>query len=121
MSNFMDSQKFIDAIRMIVRENAINDVITTTEYPPGRRVSPQQKKRAEWYGSLSDEKKEIIKSIIVDAVDNALFGFLCVIDGVRAIENDPNKGEFEIRYLKEGAVQMSSRDGSLLHDLYNSH
>ncbi|MCQ8129772.1 hypothetical protein [Methylomonas rivi] len=115
----MDSLEFIKKIKIVVRDGAINDVISVTENPPGRRVS-QLKARSEWYLSLPDEQKAIVKSIVSDSVDSALFGFLCVIDGVRAVENGPDKGKLELLYSKEESVQLNSPDGLMLHDLYNA-
>ncbi|PPD29448.1 MAG: hypothetical protein CTY19_17430 [Methylomonas sp.] len=116
----MDSLEFIKNIKIVVRDGAINDVISVTENPPGRKVSQQLKTRSEWYLSLPDEQKEIVKSIVSDSVDSALFGFLCVIDGVRAVENGPDKGKLELLYSKEESVQLNSPDGLMLHDLYNA-
>ena len=53
-------------------------------------------------------------------MDQAVFGFLCVLDGVRAVENGPDKGTFELRYLKDGSVLLNPQDEAMLHDLYNS-
>ena len=116
----MDSQEFIKIIKAVVRDGAINDVISAIESPPGRKVSEQQKIRSEWYQSLSDEHRQIIKSIVSDSVDSALFGFLCVIDGVRAIESGPDKGSLELLYSKPQSVKLNPQDGIMLHDLYNA-
>jgi hypothetical protein len=117
----MNSQQFVDTIKKVVRDGAINDVLSVTEHPPGRKVSQQLKARAEWYRSLPEQQKEFVRSIVSDAVDSALFGFFCVIDGVRAVEDDTDKGRFELRYLKgESVVHLNSQDGIMLHDLYNA-
>jgi hypothetical protein len=116
----MNSQEFVKIIKLVVRDGAINDVISVTENPPGRKVSQQLRTRSEWYRSLSDEQKEIVKSIVSDSVDSTLFGFLCVIDGVRAIESGTNKGSLELIYTKDESVHLNPKDGLMLHDLYNA-
>lgn len=116
----MNSKKFVDVIKLVVRDAAIMDVIAISENPSGRRVSEMQKSRAEWLRSLNGNEREIIKSLVTDAVDQTLFGFLCVLDGVRAVENGPAKGAFELRYLKGESVLLNPQDESMLHDLYNS-
>ena len=116
----MNSKQFVDTIKAVVRDGTINDVLLVTEIPPGRKVSQQLKARAEWYRSLPEEQKEFIKSIVSDAADSALFGFLCVLDGVRAVENGPEKGRFELRYLNTESIQLNSQDDAMLHDLYNT-
>lgn len=120
MKLLMNSQQFVDIVKDIVRDGAIADVLSVTENPPGRKVSQQFKARAEWYRSLPDEHREFVKSIVSDAVDSALFGFLCVLDGVRAVEESSDKGKFELRYLKDESVLLNSQDGDMLHDLYNA-
>lgn len=116
----MNSHEFIKIIKTVVRDGAINDVISVVKNPPGRKVSQQLKTRSEWYQSLSDEQKQIVESIVSDSVDSALFGFLCVIDGVRAIESGPDKGSLELLYSKGESVQLNPHDGIMLHDLYNA-
>jgi len=54
-------------------------------------------------------------------VDAAVFGFLCVIDGVRAMGEDGAVVDFEL-YCKKGdeTVRLNPGQGEFLHDLYNS-
>jgi hypothetical protein len=50
----------------------------------------------------------------------ATFGALCIIDGVRAIEDGPDKGEYEIFYVKGGHRHLLNEPGGyLLHDIFN--
>jgi hypothetical protein len=55
---------------------------------------------------------------VLDAVNRAVFGFLCVIDGVRAIEHGADKGSLELRYVKNGSVLLNPPDGKVLHELW---
>lgn len=54
-------------------------------------------------------------------VDAAVFGFLCVIDGVRAAGEDGTVVKYEL-YGKKGdeTVRLNPDRGEFLHDLYNS-
>jgi hypothetical protein len=63
----MNSQEFVNIIKDVVRDSAINDVISVTENPPGRKASQQLKIRSEWYKTLSDEQKQIVKAIVSDS------------------------------------------------------
>ena len=114
----MDGREFISVIRKVVRDAAISDTIHVLEDPPGRRPSRERAGRAQWYRSLEPYHKERISEIIADAVDRAIFGFLCVIDGVRVVENGPVKGDFELRYVKGGSTLLNAPDDERLHDLY---
>lgn len=116
----MNSQEFVKIVKDVVRDSAINDIISVTENPPGRKPSQHLKTRSEWYKTLSDEQKEIVRAIVSDSVDTALFGLLCVIDGVRAIDDSPEKGTLELFYSKGEAQLLNPPDGLMLHDLYNA-
>ncbi|MFI5011704.1 MAG: hypothetical protein ACHQAY_05095 [Hyphomicrobiales bacterium] len=114
----MHSREFISVIRKVVRDAAISDTIRILEEPPGRRPSQELLDRAEWYRSLEPYHRMRISEVITEAVDCAIFGFLCVIDGVRVVENGPVKGDFELRYVKGGSTLLNSPDEEMLHDLY---
>jgi len=51
-------------------------------------------------------------------IDYAVFGFLTVLDGVRAVESTPEKGEFELRFSKGGIETVISPSDPYLHDLF---
>jgi hypothetical protein len=53
-------------------------------------------------------------------VDRAIFGFLCVLDGVRAIEGARDKGRLVLFYDRESRVLLNNPDDEYLHDIYNS-
>jgi hypothetical protein len=52
------------------------------------------------------------------SVETAVFGFLCVLDGVRAIANSADKGSISLLY--EGVCSVKLNADSDLHDLFNS-
>ncbi len=46
-----------------------------------------------------------------DVAEGVIFGVLCVLDGVRAIESGPDKGELELYYVKDGTrVLLNTRN-----------
>jgi hypothetical protein len=114
----MDAQQFVDALRVVVRDGVVSEVLSTLQRPPGRRPSEDLAMRSEWYNSLSNEKKRILSSIVLGTVDRAVFGVLCVLDGVRAIENGSEKGILELRYVKNGSVVLNPVEGEMLHDFW---
>lgn len=114
----MDSQEFIDVLRIVVRDVAASGVLDVLEKPPGRKPDRALQERARWYGSLNEDQKRILSAVVLHAVDSAIFGFLCVLDGVRAIENGQRRGRLELRYVKDDAVLLNPPDGEMLHDLW---
>jgi len=117
----VNNHDFVATIKEAVRDAAITDTIDVLRNPPGRKPSQQITERAEWYRSLDDEQRRILAGLIGDAVHNAIFGFLCVLDGIRAVENGVVKGRFELQYLKEGSTTVLNPPNEImLHELYNA-
>lgn len=71
-----------------------------------------------WYQSLDEAQRARLSSVIQIAVDQAVFGFLCVIDGVREIENPESKGRLELRYVQDTTTVLNGLDGPMLHEMY---
>ncbi|CAQ83037.1 MULTISPECIES: hypothetical protein [Photorhabdus] len=114
----MNSQLFVDILKLVVRDAAIEDTISILESPPGRKPQRELTELSDFYNEKSKEEKETINKIIRIVADNTLFGILCVIDGVRAIENEENKGELILTYKKESIINLNKN--SNLHDIYNA-
>jgi hypothetical protein len=118
MRDGMDNRQFLDALRVVVRDGAVSEELALLTKPPGRRPPENLKENSGWYNTLDDEQKRILSAVLYDVVDRAVFGVLCVLDGVRAIENDGDKGRLELRYVKNGAVLLNPPDGDMLHELW---
>ena len=113
----MDSQQFVELLRTLVRDSAASEELSILQDPPGKRPSPDVQERSKWYHSLDENQKRILSSVILDVADRAVFGFLCVLDGVRAIENS-NRGRLELRYVNDKATLLNAPDGEMLHELW---
>jgi hypothetical protein len=115
----MDAQEFVDAIKIVVRDGAAEAAMASLHKPVGRRPDPATLRRSEWYHSLDEDERRMLAAVVMDAVEAATFRFLCVIDGVSAIENGPEKGNLELRYVKNGTVVvLNAPDIPMLHDLW---
>lgn len=115
----MDAEGFIDAIKRCVHDSAVHGVLQNTAQPPGKFPSAEELRFADWFKNLSDEDRMIIENIVKAAVTQTLFGFLCVLDGVRAIEDTPKKGWFEFYYVNESErTLLNDPMQEPLHDLY---
>jgi len=114
----MNAQQFVDLLRIVVRDGAASDELSVLSSPPGRRPTPDLQERSKWYKSLTDDEKRILSSIILDVADRTVFGFLSVLDGVRAIEDGLDKGHLELRYVKQGSTLLNPPEGEMLHDFW---
>ena len=114
----MDSQEFVDAIKLVVRDAAVSGTLRVLQQVPGRRPTAEVTENSVWYQSLNDQQRARLSSIVRHAGDQAVFGFLCVMDGVRAIENGKEKGHLELLHIKDKATILNPSDGPMLHDLY---
>ena len=111
----MNNSEFITVIEDVVSTSAIEDTIDNLESPPGRKPDENLVKQSAWFNSLSDSDKNMVKSIISDAVNESVFGFLCVLDGVRSISDDSNKLK-----LTHGDTLLNDIENQCLHDLYKN-
>jgi hypothetical protein len=117
----MDRRQFVHVIKDVVRDSAVADTIETMEHPPGRKPAADLVARAEWYRTLDPDQKQLLALTIKAAVDKAVFGFFCVLDGVRAIEHGRLGGTLELRYVRGSLSQpLNSPEDDLLHDLFNT-
>ncbi len=116
----MTTETFIDVVREVVRNASINSVESLLHHVPGR--SPDQRLVAfsAWHTALAEPDQLMITQVIEQAVDDALFGFLCVLDGVRVVESE--SGEFELFYRRKGkrVVLSPNEEAGYLHDLYKA-
>jgi hypothetical protein len=103
----MDSSEFIQSIKLYVRDAAVEDTILNLKRPPGRRVLPQERERADWYNKLSAADVSHVDSVIISAVHGALFGLFAVLDGDRAIEDGDAKGRFELSYVGKQRIVLN--------------
>lgn len=114
----MNSEDCVEALKRHVRDAAIEDTIANLKQPPGRRVSPQERGRSDWYNALSAEEAEHVNSVIATAVHETLFGLLAVLDGVRTIDNEG--GRFELAYVADQRVVLNDPQAIGLHELLNA-
>lgn len=117
----MKTEEFVEIIRSAVGDSAVQDTIATLEHPPGRRPAFDLVQNSNWYLGLDDEGKDRVQAIVRDSVESAIFGFFCVLDGVRAIEDTEDKGSFELQFVKNDIVYLlSPNKKAFLYELFNS-
>lgn len=114
-----NADDFVEALRIAVRDAAVTQTIGYIANPPGRRVPGDLKKLSEWYGNLSSDERATFSLALEKVADSVMFGILCVLDGIIAIEDGPNKGYLELQYVKdESSFVLNAKSGPLLHEIY---
>lgn len=115
----MDGKSFIELLKNTSRIDAIKTTISLLEDLDGKGYNEKMKKMCYFYSNLKNIDKKNINNIIKLSVDTSFFNFLCVIDGVSAIENGPNKGDFKLYYIKNNKNILLNCEEDLLHDYYD--
>ena len=115
----MNSRDFVRALRIAVRRPSIAGTLAAAADPPVRRPTSDAISRSKWLNSLDEGERVHVESVVTEAVDSAIFGLLCVIDGVRAVEPPGPKGRFELWHIGQDKVLLNGTDRAHLHDIYN--
>lgn len=114
----MNKEEFIDAIKTVVIKDSIKSVESNLIEPPGRAPEKKLLTLSEWFNKVSSEDRNMIMQLVKESVETSVFGFLCVIDGVRAIEDDDEKGKLNLYYEKgHKQILLNDPDDVYLHDL----
>ena len=117
----MNSNKFIESIKIGVEQSTFNDLKSLLESPPGRSPSSELVGLSHWYKSLDISDKENLHKIIKLATRQSVFGMLCIIDGVRQIESTLDKGELVLEYHKNSEIiRLNDPKEKYLHDIFTS-
>ncbi|OEC49121.1 MULTISPECIES: hypothetical protein [unclassified Aeromonas] len=114
----MRPEEFVNALKKVVTKSSVDGVESMLMSPPGRKPKKEILLASKFYNERTEEEKKIIMDIVKLSVDNGVFGFLCVLDGVRAVENEDSKGEFILIHRKQEDVILN--EDSDLHDYYNA-
>ena len=114
----MTSTEFVDTIQNIVLDAAVEDTLTSLDMPPGRRPDSELVDLSGWFNRLSVTDRARVKQTLQRVAHHAVFGFLCVLDGARAVEPPGPKGYFELRFVKDGKENvLSGPKGAVLHEM----
>jgi hypothetical protein len=70
---------------------------------------------------MSEQDREMLRKALSDVVRSSIFGFFCVLDGVRTIEDGLEKGKLELWHVKNGQrTLINDSEQDFLHDEYNA-
>jgi hypothetical protein len=113
----VDKIEFTKIIKEVVAETAIENTLDNLNDPPGRKPDEQLVAQSEWFKSLKPSDREMVSKVIAEAVHESVFGFFCVLDGVRSISE---AGETNSLNLSQNGVKLNDTSGELLHDIYKN-
>jgi hypothetical protein len=115
----MDSREFVDRLTIAVRDAAVSNTLTRLAKASGKKPRQEELDRSNWFNKLDSEGRYLLQSCIRDAVDDAVFGMLCVLDGARAIGDCSSQGRLELYYVSDELTLLSSTDGGPpLHEFF---
>ena len=117
----MDTEAFCDVLRSEVLESAAAATAKTLEDPPGREPDSSLVRLSAWFTQLQDRDRVMVRAVAWEAARHAVFGYCCVLDGVRAIEAGPDRGRLRLTYIDSGGGEtvLAQRDGrSNLHEYF---
>jgi hypothetical protein len=120
----MNQEEFIRIIKIAVEQPSIDGVVSSLKLPPGKK-KPEEflVQLSIWFNQLNEVEKEQVKNIIKMAVKHSIFGFLCVLDGVRSIRetNDGIDPVLKLIYNdSENEIVLNDPEQDFLHDIYRA-
>ena len=116
----MKPDDFVDALKSECRDAAVAGCLASFKKPPGRKPAAELLRVSQWFHSLSAADREVLKLALMDVADSTLFGVLCVLDGVRVVEDSDEKSEFTLTATRIGERSQISPNDTFLHDLLRS-
>lgn len=116
----MKSEEFVSVVKLVVEQNSISSVIKNLTESSNKQAH-RLKYLSNWFQELDEADKHCIIEIIKESVSTSIFGIFCVLDGVRAIENRPEKGVLELYHVDNGnKILLNDSEKEFLHDIYKS-
>jgi hypothetical protein len=106
----MTTEEFVGIIQVLVRDAAVGGTLEVVRKPPGRRPAKQLLELNQWLAGLSDHDQQMLTKMLQLVAHDAVFGLLNVLDGTRQVEATPEKGRFELRYVKGTTVSELTAD-----------
>jgi len=119
----MTPEEFAAAIKNTVFDATVKDVSNLlARGAPGRAQNPRANALTAWYAGLSNEDRTMLTEVIRDTAHSAIFGLLCVLDGVSAIDDPPHVELVLTAVAPDGtATTLASTQTPIeLHDEFNA-
>ena len=114
----MNTSEFVEIVRNSVCNKTVENLLSTLECPPGRQPASDLLSMSAWFRQLYDKQKQTVKEIVRLSVEDAIFIFLSILDGVISVENSKEKGSFELRFKKGDIEEVISPSKNFLYELF---
>jgi hypothetical protein len=117
----MNQEEFIEAIKISVEKSSLKIMETFLTKPLGRNPAKRLINLSNWYNNLSNEDQSMVINTVKESVGACVFQFLCVLDGVKIIENGEDKGRLVLYYQKNNVItELNGPNQEFLHEIYNA-
>lgn len=116
----MKPDDFVRALKSQCSDSAVVDCLDSFAKPPGRSPAIELVRISQWFHTLSEEDRSLLRLALQQVADATLFGVLCVVDGVRVIEDSAEKSDFILTANRAGKESRISPSSTFLHDLFRS-
>lgn len=119
----MNQEEFVELIKKYVAKAGANDVIGNLIAPVGRKPSDKLLKMSNFYNAMDSASKKIIDEIVHEAIDTGIFGFLCLIDGVRSVNMNGEQNHLKLTFINDNTgeeIILNNPKEDFLHDIYNA-
>jgi hypothetical protein len=114
----MDPETFIEILKSTVEESAISDTLNILKEPPGKKPKESLVRMSKWFNKLSENDKAMVEEVLGEGLQMNMFGLLCLLDGVRLVDNF--HGKLELYFVQENVkVLLNDPNKEYLHDIYN--
>ena len=112
----MTPERFVETIREVVSEVAFTGQMARLREPPGRQPRPNIVRRSEWFNSLSSSDQDMVAETVRSAVEAAVFRFLCLLDGVTALDDGQGMLRLTYRTPEYGDTWLNDPTACELHE-----
>jgi hypothetical protein len=117
----MNKDTLVQKIKESLLDRGTKDLMVLYKNPPGRKPSQKLIRISQWLSTLKEEDQEIVRMVINDSIQSTIFGLFCILDGVRFLENEEEKTQFELYALLNSQRSLINKpDAEPLHDIFNS-
>jgi hypothetical protein len=113
----MTSETFISTLRIQVCNGAVEAVLAALATPSGKQPSQRDVELSHWYIAQTSPVQGLVREIIEEAVEQAVFNVLAILDGVAPIGSGNSRLEL---FGVEGSGRALLNDPSCeeLHRLF---
>ncbi len=116
----MDRETFVKKIKEVLLDQSMDELINFYQSPPGRKPREKIVEISNFFNELNQHDQSMIKKIISDTIQSTIFGFLCILDHVRFLEDTNKKSTIKL-YINDGEKDTLINDANdePLHDIFN--